>query len=86
MSELADIRKEIDRIDAEVTRLLEKRMTLALRAGEEKKKTGKPVRDEKREEEILSGIEKRAERAFVPALQAVYDTLFSECVKLEQLK
>ena len=37
-------------------------------------------------EEILSGIEKRAERAFVPALQAVYDTLFSECVKLEQLK
>ena len=56
MSELADIRKEIDRIDAEVTRLLERRMTLALRAGEEKKKTGKPVRDEKREEEILSGI------------------------------
>ena len=84
MSELKAIRDEIDRIDTEVTALLEKRMTLALRAAEAKKKAGKPVRDEKREEEILAGIEKRAGCAFVPALQAVYDTLMSECVKLEK--
>ncbi|MBO2516462.1 MAG: chorismate mutase [Clostridiales bacterium] len=81
---ISEARKEIDALDEQIIALLEKRMALAVLIGKEKKAAGKPLRDEAREDEILRRIEKLADRPYDTAIQSVYDTLFSECVKLER--
>lgn len=51
---IEDCREEIDRIDGELLRLLNRRARLALEIGELKARGGLPVRDEAREREVLS--------------------------------
>ena len=50
---LLSLRREIDRIDLELLRLLSRRAGLALRVGGLKKKRGLPVFDPKREVAVL---------------------------------
>lgn len=47
------MRRQIDAIDRQMARLFEERMQISRAIGEWKKATGKPVRDEKREAEML---------------------------------
>jgi|SRR5919107_937543 chorismate mutase len=50
---IEDCREEIDRIDGELLRLLNRRARLALEVGELKARAGLPVKDEGREREVL---------------------------------
>ena len=51
---IEDCRDEIDRIDGELLRLLNRRALLALEIGEMKARAGLPLKDEGREREVLS--------------------------------
>jgi chorismate mutase/prephenate dehydratase len=51
---IEDCREEIDRIDRELLRLLNRRALLALEIGEMKARAGLPLKDEGREREVLS--------------------------------
>ena len=51
---IEDCREEIDRIDGELLRLLNRRARLALQIGELKARGGLPVRDAEREREVIS--------------------------------
>jgi chorismate mutase len=51
---IEDCREEIDRIDGELLRLLNRRALLALEIGEIKARAGLPVIDEGREREVLA--------------------------------
>jgi chorismate mutase len=51
---IEDCREEIDRIDGELLRLLNRRALLALEVGEMKARAGLPLKDEGREREVLS--------------------------------
>jgi len=51
---IEDCREEIDRIDVELLRLLNRRALLALEIGELKTRAGLPLKDEEREREVLS--------------------------------
>jgi chorismate mutase len=51
---IEDCREEIDRIDGELLRLLNRRALLALEIGEMKRRAGLPLKDEGREREVLS--------------------------------
>jgi chorismate mutase len=53
MERLRDLRREIDEIDAELIRLLDRRVELARRIGRIKKEMGVEVHDHKREKEVL---------------------------------
>ena len=53
MDELAEIREQIDRIDARIARLFEERMEACGRIGRIKKEKGLQVLDEGREAEVL---------------------------------
>lgn len=53
MSELEEYRKEIDSIDKELISLFEKRMDVAVKVGEYKKKNKLPIFNGKREEEVI---------------------------------
>jgi prephenate dehydrogenase/chorismate mutase len=52
--ELEELRKEIDEIDREILRLLEKRVEVARKIGEIKRREGKGVVDESREREVVN--------------------------------
>lgn len=51
---IEDCREEIDRIDGELLRLLNRRALLALEIGEMKSRAGLPLKDAGREREVLS--------------------------------
>lgn len=51
---IEDCREEIDRIDRELLRLLNRRALLALEIGEMKARAGLPLKDEGREREVLT--------------------------------
>jgi chorismate mutase len=51
---IEDCREEIDRIDGELLRLLNRRARVALEIGEMKARAGLPLKDEGREREVLS--------------------------------
>ena len=52
--ELTDLRREIDRVDSEILRLLAERMALCDRVAAYKSAHGLPILDEAREEEKLA--------------------------------
>ncbi len=54
--ELSMLRKKIDKTDEELMRLIKKRLATADKIAENKKKTGMPVLDRQREQEVLERI------------------------------
>ncbi len=53
MSELKEFRDEIDRIDQELTRLVEARFNVVKKVGQYKKEHNLPVLDAAREEDVI---------------------------------
>jgi len=58
--ELKKLRKEIDRIDAEILSLLEERVETARKIGAVKKEKGLPVSDPQREKEVITNAAKNS--------------------------
>ena len=66
---LAEIRAEIDRIDAEIVRMLTVRLSVVMRAAQLKHSLGVPFRDKEREEEIMLTATDRAGELGLPRKQ-----------------
>ncbi|MCR5700586.1 MAG: chorismate mutase [Lachnospiraceae bacterium] len=56
MQDLSITRQQIDEVDSEIVKLIEKRMDLALEVAKYKSETGKPIYDKAREEEKLDKL------------------------------
>ena len=61
MRDIKDLRLEINEIDEKLTKLLERRMSVARGVGEYKKSVGMPIFDSVREEEVLNRNTDRVE-------------------------
>jgi chorismate mutase len=59
---LKNLRKKLDKINAELVDLIAKRQRIVVRVGKIKKKLGLPIVDKKREREIFKTIEALAAR------------------------
>ena len=80
MTELEKIRKEIDKTDGEMAVLFERRLALSLKALAEKEKSGLPLEDKKREEEMLKSAGGR-----VPAeLRDLYTEFLKKNIELSK--
>jgi chorismate mutase/prephenate dehydratase len=85
-AELAKLRAEIDDLDAEIVRLLNRRASLGLAAGKAKVKNGLPVSDSEREREVLIRVAMANEGPFPQdALLAIYRQLIETIKRLEEL-
>jgi chorismate mutase/prephenate dehydratase len=62
---LNDLRNEIDSVDSKPLELLELRMRIIEQVGELKGVTGKPVRDLKREEELIHCLMRKCDDPFL---------------------
>lgn len=78
---LLDIRNEIDEIDAQLAKLIERRLTVARAAGREKKAQRRPARDLEREHAVIVRYVGIAGIEAVPVARAIIDA----CVKTQEL-
>ena len=78
------LRRQIDRIDRELLRLLNRRATLAVHIGNLKKKQGLPVFDSRREKQVLGRL-KRTNRGPLPAgsIRRIFHQILACSRKLE---
>ncbi len=82
MTDLKRLRKEIDEIDENLVRLLERRMDIARQVGEYKEANGLPVLDRKREDEI---IQSRVNMLSDPSLKETVTGIFTLLMRYSRM-
>ena len=75
--DLSDARREIDRIDGELVKLLVRRLDAVAGIAAAKRASGKAVNDPKRESEILSRIGAEVPPEYESAARLIFSTLFA---------
>lgn len=73
---LKNLRDEIDKIDTELVDLFIKRMNISKEVAEEKKSSGTPILNSKREKEVLSKISSQAGENLDGYTRILYNTIF----------
>ena len=76
MKDLEECRDEIDRVDDEIARLLERRLEVSGRIAELKREAGAPVSDPARERAILTRVTGLVEPGHVTGARQLFTTLF----------
>ena len=72
-----ELRARMDRIDSEMVRLYAERMETARQIGRLKREHGLPVRDPKREEELLRRVEQEAGEENREGVRALFTLLMA---------
>ncbi len=82
---LEDWRNEIDHIDAEIVRLLNRRTRVVRKIGEIKARAGLPARDYEREERVLQSI-CRSEQGGLrkSAMRRIYSEILRESRRIQE--
>ena len=85
---LEDLRKQIDRVDEQIVRLIAERMRTAQEIGQEKRQQGLPVEDLSREQEVLARVREIAEREkiSVEGVEAIYRRIINLSKSVEGLR
>jgi len=77
---LSKLRQNIDAIDLEIVRLLNKRALNALKTGMIKKKAGAGVYDPAREHQVFARVQKLSRGPLNPAaVRSIYRSIISAC-------
>ena len=82
---LEDLRGKIDEIDAEIIRLISKRIGIAEEIGEEKKDRGKQVEDKEREKVVLEKVKSiaRQENISQEDIENIYRQIITVCKRIQ---
>ena len=84
---LDELRSEIDALDREIVKLLNRRTRLGLEAGRAKARGGRPIADKTREREVLVRVAMANEGPLPQdALLALYRQLIETMTRLEELE
>lgn len=76
MDDIKELRKKIDGIDDEISRLYLERMSVCKKIGEEKAKNSLPVNAAEREKSIINRVTKNADDEMKIYLKHLYETIF----------
>jgi len=84
--ELVALRREVDRIDAEIVRLLARRVDAAAEIGLTKRKAGLKVKDAEREKQVLDRVAETAQSIGLDPLKTreMFRQLISESVRIQK--
>lgn len=84
---LSDIRKEIDKIDSQLVKLVNKRGQCSSEIGDIKKKNRQPIYSPGRESQVYRGILKGSKGPISESsLKAIYSEIMSACIAIEEPK
>lgn len=83
---LKEIREKIDTIDKEILFLLQERFLLAKKTKAAKTKLGLPIRDYKREKEILAELKKKSRELGLSSkfISEIYKEIIRESKRLQR--
>lgn len=82
---MEEYRKEINSIDEELVKLLERRFNVVLKIGKYKKEHDLPVYDEKREKIVIENCVSRLEnKNYSHNIEDVYKKIMDTCKDLEK--
>lgn len=73
---IEELRKNIDRIDSELTKLFQERMETAASIADYKRENGLPVFDAERERKVINKVTANVSDDFVPYTKTLYNTMF----------
>ena len=73
--DINELRKDIDKYDREIAKLLEARMETAAKIGEYKRENKLPVYDAARERELLERVSGYTEKTLSPYMKVIYQTI-----------
>lgn len=78
------LRKQIDRIDGQLLRLLNRRALTAVSVGRLKKRHGLPVLDERREKDVLRRLAASRQGPLTPsAVRRIFQVILQESRKIQ---
>jgi chorismate mutase len=77
------IRRDIDKIDEKIFKLLKNRLSKAKKIGELKKYMKVQVNDEEREKEILDKLDSDDYKAYKEPMSEIYKEIFNQMKNLE---
>lgn len=86
MMAIVNLRKEIDKVDAQIVDLLVRRFEVALKIAEEKKHIGKDVLDSSRESEVLAHIAEISPDVLKNANQEIFKEVMHQSCVLQKEK
>jgi monofunctional chorismate mutase len=82
---MEEYRKEINSIDEELVKLLERRFNVVLKIGQYKKENNIPIYDEKREKMVIENCVNRLEnKNYSLNIEDVYKKIMDTCKDLEK--
>jgi len=85
MEELKILRNEIDQIDDEIIKLLEKRFNISLKIGEIKKTYNLPIQDANREKELITkNGNKIKNKEFLKSYLNILTSIIEESKKIQK--
>jgi monofunctional chorismate mutase len=85
--DLASCRIEIDKLDCELARLLERRMAIVADVAAYKNEHGLAVYDREREQHVLDKVAARVENVeMIPHIRKVYQCIMDESKAYEETK
>ena len=84
MKTLEDLRKDIDNIDKEITKLLDSRFNLSIQIGALKANSSKNVLDTSREQLIYNKIKENDTLTFKDEIKNVYTEIMNNSKKLQR--
>ena len=86
MDELEDVRKEISSVDEKIIEALSRRRKLADRVLQVKDRTGAPIRDALREEQLLSELISRGRKQGLDAhfVTRVFHEIIDDSIRLQE--
>jgi chorismate mutase len=77
--EVAELRDEINMLDVEIVNRLARRVKVASKIGEVKRKYGKPVEDKNRESSVFARVRKQAQQCSIDS--ECVEQIFREVIK-----
>jgi len=82
---LEELRRNIDKVDDQIVRLLGRRAALALEIGDCKTRQGRAARDPARENQVLDRLASLAEGAPLPpeAFREIYAAIIRACREIQ---
>jgi chorismate mutase / prephenate dehydratase len=86
MDELQQLRKKVDAIDDQIINALCERVKVCKSIGDLKKKQGKPIRDQSRENAVYTRIKEKAAQTGLDAgqVEAVYREIVNMCSAVQE--
>jgi chorismate mutase len=86
MSDLKELRQEINEIDEQIIRLIADRIKVCQKIGSEKKAKGLAIKDAKREKEVFAKIRQQATKFGLNPVQVeqIYHEIVNMCSSVQE--